>query len=227
MLSLLLPAILASPAYCPDSSQLRWNDFAVSVAADEGTVNIRGRLYDRDGDGRPSVGDLFHVDKARTKAGKIKIDQPWMLIDGGLASHFAERFSEIGRQLSTSCDTRFQISGVPEVDTVGALGRFVHGEIVSDSNDSQPAQRKAKAAPEPPPISRVERLNMRMQAWSTEICDGSRNVTEGELVEELMVRTRAKWPRIFKRSTMQREAKDVAKKFSLKCVRFGMKNLTF
>lgn len=224
MLSLLLPLVLASPSVCPESSQLRWNDFPMSVAADAGQVTIRGRLYDRDGDGRPSTGDLFRVDRARTTAGKIKVEQPWMLIDGGLASHFAQRFSEIGRQLSTSCDTRFQIADVPEVDTVDALGRFVHGEVVSDAKGERAPTPAAKA---PPPPSRVERLNLRMQRWATEICNGKQNVSDDELIDELMTRTRAKWPRIFKRSTMRREATDVAKKFSLKCVKFSLGKVTF
>lgn len=222
MLSLLLPIVLASPATCPDSAQLRWNDFAVSVSVDAGQVMIRGRLYDRDGDGRPSTGDLFHVDRARTRDGKIKVEQPWMLIDGGLASHFAERFAQIGRQLTTSCDTRFEISDVPEVDTVHALGRFVHGEVVSDTKRESAPEAKA-----PPPPSRVERLNEHMQTWAAEICDGKQNVTDAQLVEALVERTRTRWPQIFKRSTMHREATDVAKKFSLKCVKFSIGQVTF
>ena len=222
MLSMLITTLLASPSICPDAAQLRWNQFPVSITTESGAVQIRGRLYDRDDDGKPSSGDLFHVDQARRTQGKVVIEQPWMLIDGALATVFEEQFSKVGKQLPTSCDTRFQISDVPRVASTDELGDFVHGKFESDTKDeSSPTER----APTPP--SRVEALNTRMRGWATQICDGSRNVPDAELVEALMEKTRAAYPRIFKRSTMHREAKVVAKAHSLKCVKFALGNLTF
>lgn len=222
MLSLII-TLLASPSICPDAAQLRWNQFPVSVATESGSVQIQGRLYDRDDDGKPSVGDLFHVDQARRTQGKVVIEQPWMLIDGALASVFEEQFAKVGKQLPTSCDTRFQIADVPRVASTHELGEFVHGKFESDPEEESKVERR-KA---PPPPSRVERLNTRMQGWAKKICDGSRNVSDPELIDALMERTREAYPKIFKRSTMRREATAVAKAHSLKCVKFALGNLTF
>ena len=223
MLSLLIASVLASPSVCPDAAQLRWNQFPVSVSTESGAVQIRGRLYDRDDDGKPSVGDLFHVDQARRSQGKVVIEQPWLLIDGALAGVFESQFSKVGAQLPTSCDTRFEISDVPRVASTHELGAFVHGKFESDTQDTSKA--KKQRAPTPP--SRVERLNTRMRGWATTICDGRRNVPDTELIDALMEKTRAAYPRIFKRSTMHREAAAVAKAHSLKCVKFALGNLTF
>lgn len=222
MLSLLIASVLASPTICPDAAQLRWDKFPMSVSTESGSVQIRGRLYDVDDDGKPSVGDLFHVDQARRSQGKFVIDQPWLLIDGALADVFEEEFSKIGKQLSTICDTRFEISDVPRVASAHELGAFVHGKFESDTKAPKSQKRSA-----PPPPSRIERLNTRMQGWATKICDGSRNVPEPEIVDTLMEKTREAYPKIFKRSTMHREAAEVAKTYSLKCVKFALGNLTF
>ena len=221
MLSMLITTLLASPSVCPDAAQLRWNEFPMSVETESGAVQIRGRLYDRDDDGQPSVGDLFHVDQARRTQGKVVIEQPWMLIEGPLADVFKAQFSKLGRQLPTSCDTRFQITDVPRVSNTDELGAFVHGKFESESRNAT----KQSRAPAPP--SRVERLNVRMRGWATQICDGSRNVPDRELIDALTEKTRAAYPRIFKRSTMRREATAVAKAHSLKCVKFAVGNLTF
>jgi hypothetical protein len=223
VLSLLIASVLASPTICPDAAQLRWDKFAMSVSTESGSVQISERLYDVDDDAKPSIGDLFHVDQARRSQGKFVIEQPWLLIDGALADVFKEEFSKMGKQLSTICDTRFEISDVPRVASARGPGPFVHDKFDSDAKAPAKSQRRRA----PPPPSRLERLNARMRGWAKKLCDGSRNVPEPQIVDTLIQKTREAYPSIFKRSTMHREAVAVTKIYSLKCVKFALGNLTF
>lgn len=223
MVHFFIISVLASPSMCPQASQLRWDAFPMHVTTDSGALTLHGRLYDRDGNGKPSSGDLFHLDSAKGPGGKVKIDQPWMLIEGDVADRFSKQYDEMGRALQTRCDTRFQIEDVPAVSSDAEFSAFISGHFESES--TKRTTTPAEAAPPPP--SRIERLNTRMQGWAKQICDGGQNVAEKDLINRLMDRTREAYPKIFKRSTMRREATDVAKTYSLKCVKFSAGKLTF
>jgi hypothetical protein len=224
MSAFLLVSLLASPSFCPQASQLRWDAFPMHVSTDSGALTLQGRLYDRDGNGKPSSGDLYHLDSAKGPKGKMNIDQPWMLIEGELAKRFTQQFSKVGPGLQTRCDTQFQIEDVPAVSSDVEFSQFVFGNFESQE-EAEPAKKKSEPAVAPP--SRIERLNTRMRGWAKQICDGGVNVAEKDLINQLMDRTREAYPKIFKRSTMRREATDVAKTYSLKCVKFSMGKLTF
>ncbi|MCB9545558.1 MAG: hypothetical protein H6706_06795 [Myxococcales bacterium] len=209
MIALALIATLAAPAGCPaEVGQIRWDDFSYTFQAQGKKVTVRGTLWDRDRNGKPSKGDLFRVDDARAGGEDLGASDVWAVLGGGLAGAFNARFKQIGRQLNATCESRFDVEDVPTVNGPDRLGALVLS--TGGGGNADP----------------VARLNGTMRGWAEEICAQKKHYDEDELARLLAERA-ARTERGFKGSTLRGEARTVAKDFGLKCAHLAVPKMTF
>ncbi len=192
---LALAILLAQPVSCPpDVGQIKWSGFSYRFTVSGREETIEGTLWDRDRNGKPSKGDLFRIDAS----------ERWFVLGGGLAPSFATRFKQLG-DLTATCESRFEVEGVPTLQSVAALVEVAEGG----------AQK----------IDPVQRLQGLMRAWAEEICGRKQHYEEAQLADELV--RRATGERGFKNSTLRREAHAIAQEFGLKCAHLAVPKMTF
>jgi|JI10StandDraft_1071094.scaffolds.fasta_scaffold74829_2 hypothetical protein len=192
-----LALLLAQPVVCPpDVGQIKWSGFSYTYTAGGETSTIEGTLWDRDRSGKPSKGDLFRIDAS----------ERWFVLGGGLVPSFAARFKQISGELTATCESRFEVEGVPTLQSPAGLAEL------SDGGAAQKAD----------PVTRLQGL---MRGWAEEICGKKQHYEEAQLADELV--RRAASERGFKNSTLRREAHAVAKEFGLKCAHLAVPQMTF
>lgn len=114
-------AFLAAPVFCPpEIAHIRWDGVQSKVAADD--IEIRGTIWDRDRNGKPSAGDVLRVDSARRGGSVIDVTETWMVIKGDFARTLARDLAR--SDVRTSCETPFEIEGVPTIHDGKALARY-------------------------------------------------------------------------------------------------------
>lgn len=121
-------ALLATPVFCPpDIGHIRWDDVKSKVATDD--IEIRGSVWDRDRNGKPSNGDVMRINSARRGGSTIDVSEAWIVLKGELARTVARDLAKSDAR--ASCETPFQIEGVPSIQDGKALAR--HFEALAPS----------------------------------------------------------------------------------------------
>lgn len=204
MLALAISVLLAAPTSCPPAvGQIKWDDFSFNFSARGKRFAVTGPLWDRDRNGRPSKGDLFRVDSSSQGAA----DETWVVVGRSLARTMQTSFKRTKNSLNAVCEARFKIKDVPKMKSAGALGALLV------------RQGGGKASP-------MEALDGAMREWANGICDKRRNIDEADLAKMLSDRARARM-RGFKRSTINGQARKVAKDYALQCAHLAMPKMTF
>lgn len=134
--------LFATPVFCPpEIGHIRWDDVKSKVAADD--IEIRGSVWDRDRNGKPSAGDVMRIESARRGGSTIGISEAWIVLKGELARSVARDLAK--SDVRTSCETPFQIEGAPTIHDGKALAR--HFEALAPSAVAvQEAEPEAPAA---------------------------------------------------------------------------------
>lgn len=204
MLALAISVLLAAPTNCPPAvGQIKWDDFSFSFKARGKRFEVAGPLWDRDRNGRPSKGDLFRVDSTSQGAA----DETWVVVGRGLARSMQSSFKRTQRSLNAVCEARFKIKGVPKVGSAGALGAML--------------MRQGGGKVDP-----IAALDASMREWADGICGQRRHVEEPALAKMLSDQARARL-RGYKRSTINAQARKVAKDYALQCAHLAMPKVTF
>ena len=204
MLALAISVFLAAPTSCPPAvGQIKWDDFSFNFSARGKRFVVAGPLWDRDRNGKPSKGDLFRVDSSSQGAA----DETWVVVGRGLARSMQSSFKRTKNSLNAVCEARFEIKGVPKMKSVGALGALL--------------LKQGGGAVDP-----MQALDGAMREWATSICDKRSHVDEAKLAKMLSDRARSGM-RGYKRSTIKRQARTVAKDFALQCAHLAVPKMTF
>ena len=204
MLALAMTVLMAAPTNCPPAvGQIKWDDFSFSFSARGKRFDVAGPLWDRDRNGRPSKGDLFRVDSSSQGAA----DETWVVVGRGLAGTMNATFKRTQSRLTAVCEARFKIEGVPKVRSKAALGALL--------------LKQGGGAVDP-----IDALDGAMREWANGICDKRRNIEEPALAKMLSDRARAKL-RGYKGSTINGQARKVAKDYALQCAHLAVPKMTF
>lgn len=137
--SLFALAFLAAPLFCPpDIAHIRWDGVESRVSADD--IEIRGTIWDRDRDGKPSAGDVMRIDSARRGGSVIDVSETWVVIKGDFARTLARDLKR--SDVRESCERPFEFEGVPTIHDGKALARYFEEIVpsaVAETTEEVPA----------------------------------------------------------------------------------------
>ena len=192
----LVLGVFAGPTNCPtDVGQIRWDGVTYEVPGQRMTV--RGTIWDRDRNGRPSHGDLMKIESATQRGRDLTDGETWIVMKGRLAHSMAQSFRR-KKPESARCETRFNIRGVPTIASAGRLGRFLRQQ---SANSGQNGDAKIKET---------------MLAHVDRICRKGVN-TPREILSKKLYRIARRTHRRPGKAHLRRLADEVASEFSLKC----------
>ncbi len=199
-LSLLLVALL-NPGNCPpEVGQIRWDGLSLTLSTKSGKVTIRGSVWDRDRNGKPSAKDVMRIDDA----GAYAVDEVWFELRGSLADELARRFK---RQpgLTSNCVSDFKVEGVPRIGSAAALSR--HLEKLSGAGG---------------PTRPEDILRADMSGWAEEICKQPKHTAEDALANLLASRAKGGRSKAGP-GLIKRVAHQVASDHAVECAHFRVR----
>lgn len=203
MFALVMTVLLAAPGNCPpEVGQIKWDGFSFSFNAKGKRMQVSGPIWDRDRNGKPSRGDLFRIDDASHGNGEAT----WVVLGAGLARSMNRTFKRGG--FTARCEARFEVKGVPKVGSTAALGRMLLKQGGGDAVDP------------------VTALDQTMRGWADDLCGRKQHIDEKRLRSILEDEARKRL-RGYKRSTIKRTARTVAKDYGLKCAHLTVPRITF
>ncbi len=123
-IALALAAFLApTTLVCPrDIGQIRWDNIETQIKVDD--IELTGTVWDRDRDGKPSAGDVMRIDRATRGGSVIDVTETWVVVKGQLARTLARDMKR--SEVRASCETPFEIEGVPAMRDGKALARYIN-----------------------------------------------------------------------------------------------------
>lgn len=206
---MLLAGLLTTPIGCPpEVGHIRWGGVE-AVAAE---LAIRGTVWDRDRDGKPSTGDVMRIEDARKGRSSLAMDETWIVLKGGLAKGVARGLARSQKRgvVDAACETPFELSDVPAFASGRALARHL------DAQD-----------PGAPPVSKTDAARAEMQGWARELCRSKRSISKDDLARRLETHAARKQKHI-KRRTRQRLSREVAGEYAAACTKLALPSgLTF
>jgi len=208
-LMLVIATLSAPPIGCPpEVGQIRW-DGVEAVAAG---LDIRGTVWDRDRDGRPSGGDVMRIDDARKGPSALPLDPTWIVLKGSLAKAVAKGLVRAEKRgaVHAACETSFELKGVPTFDSGRALARHLTAQ-----------------EPGAPPVSKTDAARAEMQGWAEALCRSKRSISKEALARRLEAHA-AREQKHVARGTRQRLSREVAQEYAASCTKLALPpGLTF
>ena len=170
---------------------------------------VKGTLWDRNRDGRPSSGDLMKITSATANGSALAIDEVWISVRGSLAKSMKRRFKRIKSRVTARCESRFDVENVPRMSSPRALGK--HLRTLGGERRLNPRQR-AQAD---------------ITGWAEDICGRGDHVVEEALEAKLFDRAARRHGRVGK-GHLKRMARDTAREYTMRCAHFTKpKKFTF
>lgn len=167
MLALLI-ALAAPDLHCPpDVGQLRWR----AVAQQTGEYALTVSVWDANQDGKPSDGDLAHIDTAKRGAVDLRLDESWFRIGADFAG---ELTAALGKRPPV-CEAR------PAVNTAPPRLKALKGLTRTLDAAYKPVIAREK---------RVAYLREQMRRWGTQICKDKRFRPHGEVAQLLVAKAK-------------------------------------
>ncbi len=197
---------LHAPVNCPpEVGQIRWDGVQHTLTIKGKRVAVRGTVWDRDRDGKPSHKDLMRIDSASG----FGVDELWIELRGNLAKDIARSLKSKG-SAGQRCESRFTVDGVPKVGTARALARLIAG---TDGGGGK--------------LTLEDRVRGDMAGWAEQMCGGKTHIGEEQLAQALEARGKRAHSKAGA-GTLRRVAHQVAADYSLKCAHLEVgKGLTF
>lgn len=126
-IALALAAFLVPTALvCPrDIGQIRWDNIESHIKIDD--IELTGTVWDRDRDGKPSAGDVMRIDRATRGGSVIDVTETWVIVKGDLARALARDLKRSDTR--ASCETPFEVEGVPTMRDGKALARYINALV--------------------------------------------------------------------------------------------------
>ena len=206
----MIVALLAQPIACPpEVGQIRWDNFSMKFKAAAKWYDVTGSIWDRDRNGRPSSGDLMRIDSATAGRDALEVDEIWIIIRGKLAKTVAKRFKKVGRELATTCESRFEVEGIPRPASKTALAKILR-------KFGRTASR----------LTKRERAEILLTQLADERCQQKTHTDEDTLRAYLFDRGMRKYGEVGQ-GHIKKMAARIAQDYGLKCAYIKIPKLTF
>lgn len=203
MLSLLI-AFATPTIHCPpDMGQLRWR----AVAQESGAYAVKVSVWDTNQDGKPSDGDLAHVDAASRGEHDLRLTKSWYRVGDTFASELTPAIAKA----EAICEARPQVNAKPPaLPALKALNRSLEAAY-------QPVIKRKK---------RIDYMRDKMLRWGKTICKDKQFRPHGE-VAQLLVEKAAKIFDDLDGSTVRAAAHDLARHDDLACTKVAEQKISF
>ncbi len=190
---------LLAPAPCPpDEGPIRGEGVRLEFRGESGAATIRGAIWDRDRDGKPSPNDLMRIDEAEPWGAS----DVWVVLRGDLAKQVGRAFAA-QRGLRARCEGLIAVADVPTFTSARALVGHL---------------KKLGAGPDLGPEARLE---ADMRSWAAEICQRPEHTARASLQQTLVSRARESHKGVSARAA-QAAAQEVAEAFEMECAHFKL-----
>lgn len=206
-----LAFLLASPGPCPtEVGQMRWDGFEHRFSDGSRRWAVTISLWDRDTNARPSDGDAVRLTRVLADGSDAGIDDAWFLLGPGLARDLAVPFKKAAPSLPATCESRFDVKGLPRLGSRAELGRFLAGLSGGPSRGPSPA----------------DRLRGDMGTWADEICRVRRDLDRDSLEKHLVAKA-LQGGTSLPRNEVRGLAREVSEQKALSCARLEGNGYTF
>ncbi len=206
---LLVVGLLATPIGCPpEVGHIRWSGVEAVAAG----LDIRGTVWDRDRDGRPSTGDVMRIEDAYKGRSALAMDMQWVVLKGALAKDVARGLTRSTKRgvVEAACETPFGLEDVPTFSSGRALARHI-----------------TRQEPGAPMVSKTDAARSEMQGWARELCRSKRSISRDALARRLETHAAREQKHVARR-TRQRLAREVAGEYAAACTKLALPSgLTF
>ncbi len=195
-------ALLATPILCPpQEGQIRWDGFHLKTGPQQ-QYELRGSIWDRDTNGRPSTGDLFRVDEILKDGRGTGAEANYFLIGAGIAPEFAKAFSAIEGELRAACESRVETGkDMTILKTPAALNKFILSLTGGGVQET----------------SKQDLLQAALSIKAEELCKQGKHIAEKDLA--VLLAKEAGTASGLNRNDIRGVAAEVAKKYAFACTR--------
>lgn len=203
MLSL-IALLLVPDLHCPpDAGQLRWKDLAQTT----GEYALQVSVWDTNQDGKPSAGDLAHIDAAQRGTTKLQLDESWYT----LGAPIAEALTPDATKATPVCEARPAINAAPApLKAVKGLKRGLDAAY-------QPVIARQK---------RIAYLEDQLLRWAKKVCRDKKFRPHQEVAAEIFAKATRKFDDLDDK-TVRKAAASVARHESLACTKVAQEKLSF
>lgn len=203
MLALLIA--FATPAlHCPpDVGQLRWSE----LVQQSGDYALQVSVWDANQDGKPSDGDLAHVDTVRRGAIDLRLDESWFRV----GDTFAVELGAAAAKATPVCEARPAVNTAPPtLKAVKGLARMLEAAY-------KPVVARQK---------RIDYLREEMLRWGQAICKDKKFRAHGEVARMLVDKASRKFDDL-DGPAVEGTALEIARHEALACTKVAEEKLSF
>lgn len=200
----LIALLLVPDLHCPpDTGQLRWKNLNQST----GAYAVEVSVWDTNQDGKPSAGDLAHLDVAKRGEIALDPDERWYT----LGEPIAKALSPDAVKATPICEARPAINAAPTaLKQVKQLKRGLDAAY-------KPVIARQK---------RVAYLDERLLRWGKAICKDKKFRPHGAVAKELFAKASRQFDDLDDK-TVRAAAHAAARHESLGCTKVAQEKLSF
>lgn len=206
---LLAVGLLGAPDVCPKQlGQVRWGDISHSFKVGAKRVEIRASVWDRKTNGKLGPGDLMRVESANVNGTDVGVSEVWVVVKGGLSKSLARTVKRNSDAVTSQCESRFEVKGVPKISSPAALLR--HLKQVSGAGEV---------------IDPLEDARSDMNVWAESICAKSKGHLDSDKLSKKLFSKARKRHRRVRKGTLLDLANEVAGQYVTACARLDQGTL--